>query len=714
MVGSIFSNSWYKVAQIRPRLRSHVQIHKHEYRNREWYVMQDHSTGKFHRFSPEAYYIIGLMDGKKTLDNIWTFACEQLEDDMPTQDEVIGLVSKLYRADVLQTNILPDAADLFQRFKQDRQNRLFNILRTPTSIKFPLFDPDTFLTHTVWLLRPIFSRWGALFWCLVLAIALVLTVLNWEALTADIIDRVLAMESLVLVWCLYPILKLIHEFAHGYAVKRWGGEVHEMGVMFLVFVPIPYVDASSATAFENKWQRMLVGGIGIMAELFVAALALFVWLNVPYGDVHAIAYNVMIIAGVSTLFFNGNPLLRFDAYYVLADFLEIPNLATRGNLYIGYLFRKYLLGIKTAVTPADSEGEAPLLGIYAILAFFYRIFITVRIILWVAGSFMVVGVLLAVWSGFAMVAFPLVRMIRLVGQDPELVQKQKRITVIVVAAVAVLFLFVGFVPIPRYTVSQGVAWPPEGAKVYAKTDGYVRTVAVYSGHLVKKEDILLLCENEELRVDVALLRSRLDELKARHMQAGSRDKTEADIISDEISQVEAELMQAAEKVSELIIKSPENGHLVLPADQDLPGRFVRRGEPLGFVLDAEKMTIRLVVPQTDIRQVTGETKTVTLRTASHPDQDLKAKIVRVVPAASRDLPSLALSLEGGGAYALDPREMRSAKVIEKLFQIELAPLGDIGGRIGERVYVRFQHPPEPFVYRWYRSARRLLLKRFDI
>ena len=714
MAGSIFSNSWYKVAEIKPRLRSHVQIHKHEYRTRVWYVMQDHSTGKFHRFSPEAYFIIGLMDGRKTLGGIWEHACEQLGDDMPTQDEVIGLIAKLYRADVLQTDVVPDAADLFQRYKEDKRNRLFNLLRSPTSIKFPLFDPDRFLTSTAWLVRPLFSRLGALVWLAVVVYAVVLSVLNWQALTTDMVDRLLSLENLALVWCVYPILKLIHEFAHGYAVKRWGGEVHEMGIMLLVFVPIPYVDASSATAFDNKWQRMVVGGIGIMAEVFLAAIALFIWLNVPHGAVRALAYNVMIIAGVSTLFFNGNPLLRFDAYYVLSDFMEIPNLATRGNLYIGYLFRRYLLGIKTAVSPVDSQSEAPRLGIYAVLAFFYRIFITIRIILWVAGSFMVVGVVLAIWSGFSLAVLPLVRMVRSVSVDPELMQKQKRIVAMTSIAAASLLIFFILIPLPHYTVSQGVAWPPDGAKIYADVNGYVKTVNVGSGMPVHTDDVLLQCENEELTTEVATLKWQLRELKARHMQVNLQDKIEADIIDDEIGQVEEELLQAEEKASQLVIRSPENGIVVIPSDKDLPGRFVKRGEPLGFVLDASGMTVKMVIPQTAINQVRGNTQSVALRTASQPDRILPAEITRIVPAASRDLPSLALSLEGGGIYALDPREKKNPKVIETLFQVELKPLADIQGRIGERVYVRFNHPPEPLVYRWFRQVRRLLLKRFDI
>src|SRR6185503_545443 len=128
-------------------------------------------------------------------------------------------------------------------------------------------------------------------------------------------------------------------------------------IMLLVLSPVPYVDASSAWAFQDKRKRMMVGAAGIAVELFLGSLALFVWLAVEPGAVRAVAYNVMLISGVSTLLFNGNPLLRFDGYYVLADAIEIPNLGTRANRYLGYLFQRYVLGVPDAESPAQSAGE---------------------------------------------------------------------------------------------------------------------------------------------------------------------------------------------------------------------------------------------------------------------------------------------------------------------------------------------------------------------
>ena len=118
MAESLFSQSWYRVADLKIRLRQHAVIHRHTYRDKLTYILQDHVTGQFHRFTPEAYQIIGLMDGEKTLQQIWEIACEKLGDDMPTQSEVITLVAKLNRANVIQSDILPDIEDLHSRHRE--------------------------------------------------------------------------------------------------------------------------------------------------------------------------------------------------------------------------------------------------------------------------------------------------------------------------------------------------------------------------------------------------------------------------------------------------------------------------------------------------------------------------------------------------------------------------------------------------------------------
>ena len=133
----------------------------------------------------------------------------------------------------------------------------------------------------------------------------------------------------VLLWLCFPVVKFLHELGHAMVTKAGGGEVHEMGLMLLVMMPVPYVDASAANVLRSRWQRAVIGAAGMLTELFIAALAFYAWMLLEPGLLRAVCFNVMLVAGVSTLIFNGNPLLRYDAYYILADLIELPNLAAQ-------------------------------------------------------------------------------------------------------------------------------------------------------------------------------------------------------------------------------------------------------------------------------------------------------------------------------------------------------------------------------------------------
>lgn len=710
----LFSRSWYRVAALKPRLRSHVRMSKHCYRGEDWYVIQDRFTGRHHRFSSEAYQIIGLMDGRRDLDWIWERACAVLGDHMPTQDEVISLLSQLFQADLLQTGALPDFTELHQRKMRSRRNRLLANLRSPMSVRFPLLDPDRFLAATLPFVQFFLSWQFLLVWLATIVTAIVLAVVHWSDLTGNITDSLLSMENVLLVGLLYPVLKAFHEFGHGYMVKKWGGEVHEMGVMLLVLMPIPYVDASSSIVFKNKYHRALVGAAGIMVELFAAAIALFVWLNVEPGMVRSAAFNIMLIAGVSTLLFNGNPLIRFDAYYVLADFLEIPNLGQRSNQYVGYLCKRYLLGVHQAQSNADSTGEARWLLFYAVISFCYRLFLSVRIILFVAGKFFFIGVLLAIWAAYSMLIAPLTRIGKYLLKDVHMRQKRGRIALVVLLPVVLLLAGLVTVPVPLNSFCEGVTWAPKKSQVYAGADGFVVEQPVKSGQRVKPDTVLLRIDDPDLSTEVKLLVARRAEYQVRYEMALPVDRTESALIKDEIERIEAELARTREREQALLVKSLNHGVFINKTAKDLAGHFVRRGTLLGYVIEPHEMLVRVVVPQKYIEQVRSDIRRVEVRLTGSLDKVFPATVIREVPEASNVLPSIVLSLEGGGPYVLDPRSSDKPRSITRLFQFDLMLNDHPIEKIGERVYVRFEHQSEPLAWRWYRNLRRLLLSRFAV
>lgn len=715
MSGSLFSPSWYRVAHLKPRLRSHAQIHRHFYRGQLWYVIQNHATGRFHRFSPEAYLIIGLLDGKLTLDDIWYIAAQRLGDAIPTQEEVITLLTQLHRADVLQSDALPATEELQTRdTKQIRQRRL-QALRSPLAIRIPLFDPERLLAILVPLVSPLFSVAGMMLWLVVVGWAIFTAAGYWSELTENVGDRVLAMENLLLLWLTFPLVKALHELGHGLAVKRWGGEVHEMGIMLLVFMPVPYVDASAASAFREKRQRMIVGAAGMLVEVFIAALALLVWLNVEPGLLRATAFNVMLIAGISTVLFNGNPLLRFDGYYILSDALEIPNLGIRANQYIGYLIQRYLFGIRDLTSPVFAHGEGPWFLFYAVASFCYRMLIFAGIIWFIAGQYFIVGVLLAIWAILITLVFPLVKHAAFLLQSPRLHRRRARALLSSGAIIATTAGVLALIPVPSGTLVQGVIWAPEKSLVRATAEGFVTRLVADPGARVGSEDMLMQCEDPGLPAQVRVLKAQLVEMKARYDAEILKDRAQAQIIGEDIERITGMLARAEERQQELAVRSPTAGIFVVRYAEDIPGRYVHRGEVLGYVTDFSDVTARIVVPQEDVDMVRDQVRRVEVRLANRIEQVIPATLRRQVPAASDELPSAALSVAGGGNIATKPDAQRSSVALERMFQFDIELATQVPANyLGERVYVRLLRDPEPLALQWYRRGRQLFLSKFNV
>lgn len=678
-------------------------------------MLQDHALGRSHRFSPAAHHFIGLMDGERSVQAIWEATCEKLGDDAPTQEEVIRLLGQLHSADALICDVPPDSVELFRRYKRHERLQWKRRLWTPLAIRFPLFDPDRFLQRTLPVGDLVFSWFGLLLWLIVVGAGVVLAASHWTDLTENVVDRILAPQNLLLLWLVYPVVKAIHELGHAYATRKWGGEVHEIGIMLLVFTPVPYVDASSSWGFRDKHKRMVVGAAGIAVELFLGALALFVWLNVEPGAVRAVAYNVMLISGISTLFFNGNPLLRFDGYYVLADAVEIPNLGTRANKYLGYLFQTYLFGVKDADNPADTPGERIWMVVYGIAAFLYRMFILFVIITFIAGKFFFIGVLLAIWAVATQVFTPVAKNIGFLFNSPKLRRQRGRAlaTSMLLVLIAGTLLFVA--PVPSWTRAEGVIWLPDDSQVRAGTDGFIVRVLVPADSEVTRGQALVEAEDPFLGARVKLIQAQLRELRAQYDAAISEDRVQAAIIREEIASVLADLKRSKEREADLVFRSPTDGRLVIPNETDLPGRFMRKGQLVAYVVKPSDLTARVVVGQDEISLVRERTRSVEVMLAEWGAKAMPAEIRRNVPAASTRLPTAALGATGGGKFAVDPRDNQGVTTLSRVFQLELAlPAGVRSRYLGSRLYVRFDHGFEPVGFQIYRALRQLLLRRFNV
>jgi putative peptide zinc metalloprotease protein len=715
MSEALFSASWYRVEGLTPRLRSHAQIHRHRYRGETWFVLQDSANDRFLRFTPAAHFVIDMMDGVRTVDAIWHAAASELGDDAPTQDEMIQLLGGLHTSDVLRCDVPPDAAELFQRGqKQERQQRTMKLL-SPFSIRFRLLDPERFLRRALPLVKPLIGGWGALLWLAVVVPAAVLIPIHWTDLTQNFLDHLLAPQSLLAIWLIFPILKGLHEFGHGFAAKAFGGEVHEMGVMFLVFTPVPYVDASCSWAFRSKYQRALVGAGGMIVELFIAALAFYVWLAVEPGTVRALAYNVLIVGGLTTLLFNANPLLRFDGYYILSDLIEIPNLAKRSNQFVGFLAERYAIGNKKAEPPYTAPGEPAQLVAYSLSAFVYRLFIVAAILGWILSKSFVAGLLLGTLAIVTWFGIPIYKMLNHLLTSPRLRNRRARSLAICGGVVAFVLVCLALIPVPLRTRAEGVVWMPEEAVVRARTAGFVARVVAQPDTRVAPGDLLIETRDPVLEAEADTLAGRVHELEAHVAQDRADDRAQVQITLDQLRYARQSLADADRRRAELDVRSQVSGRFVLPRAEDLPGRFVSQGQLLAYVLDVRDVTVRAVVPQDDVDLVRQRTTGVEVRLADRIAETYPAKVRRIVPAASADLPSSALGRSGGGGVPVDPSDPSGGRSVESMFEAVLElPAGVPVVNAGGRVYIRFDHGLEPLGMQWYRRLRQLFLSRFHV
>jgi len=711
-VEPLYSTSWYRVAALRLRLARAARFCRHHYRGELWYVVRDPASGRVLRLTPALHGLVAALDGEVRLDEAWQAGVARFGDEAPTQDETLAALGELYVAGLLYGDLPADTATLFRRVedeaRKERRSRL-----NPIAFRVPLFDPDRFLERWQRLARPIFSPVGALVGCAVLVAAGVAALRAAPELAAAG-RTLLEPASLLAVWLAYPCVKALHELGHAFAVKRWGGEVHEIGILFLVFVPVPYVDASAASVFAEKRRRMAVGAAGIAVELFLASLALFVWLTVEPGFVRHLAYAVMAVGGVSTLLFNGNPLLRFDGYHVLADAIEIPNLGTRATQYTLALAKHRLLGLRETSLPDTAPGEAPWLVGYAVASSVYGTLVMFGIALYLASHFLVVGVSLALFTLYSRIGRPLLRLVAFVARDPLAGERRARVLAGSLGTAGLLALLLFALPLPLRTRSQGVVWLSEQAQVRAGSEGFVVELLAEPLARVHAGDLLFRTRDAALEARLRSLTAERDALRLRVEALAHHDRVRAGIARERLADAEAALDRAREQESDVSIRSAGDGIFVPRDGRDLLGRHLQQGEVAAYVVDLAHATARVVVSQDDVGLLRERTRSASVRLAHDLSRVLPARIEREVPAASDRLPTPALGTAGGGSFAVDPADPDGLRTLASVFQFDLTLPPGSAVAAGERVYVRFEHGSEPLGPRSWRALRRLLMRQLGV
>lgn len=715
---STFSESWHRIAAERPALRPDIRIQRQQHRGELAYVLSHPYSQQYFRIAPEAHEVVARLDGRRTVEEIWQECLERHPETAPGQDEVIQLLGQLYRANLLQYRGASDSEELLRRGraiqKQVLRSRLTNVLFA----RIPLVDPDRFLVRTLPFVGPLISIGGALVWLVLVGVG-AFTAIGHAGALRDQAQGVMAPDNLVLLYATMIGLKILHELGHAYCCRRFGGEVHAMGVMLMLFTPMPYVDATAAWGFRERSKRALVGAAGMLVELAVAAVAVGVWSRTAPGAVHAIAYNVLLVASVSTLVFNLNPLLRFDGYYILSDLLGIPNLAARAQQQLRVMLERTLFGVVGETAPARSRGEAWLLASYALGSGIYRVVVFGGLLLLLADRFFTIGLALAAIAAVVWAVTPVVRLAVHLATAPRLHRRRLRAIGVTSLLAGGVVTFLAVVPLPHHFRAHGLVESRRWSALHTRVEGEVVRWLATPGGRVETGQAIAELRNPEIDLRERATRAELEEIEARIRQALQEAIPNLKPLESVRDSVRARLEQLARDRTALVVRSPQAGVWSLSNPEEIQGRWLIRGSSLGSVINDQEFRFHAVVPQEEAdRLFAAPSGHVEIRLQGDLGRVLGAGELQILPADRQRLPSAALGWLGGGSVAVSEEDPEGRAAREPFFEVR-ATIATTEGqalalRQGRSGVIRFDLPAEPLLPRWIRSLHQLLQRRYQV
>ncbi len=717
MAGATFSDSWHRIAAARVGLLPSVQVRKQRYRNQDWFVLQDTFTQKFFRVTPTAWDFLARLAPGRTVDEAWRDYVRDHAETAPGQDEVVQLLSQLNASNLLYFRHQPDSGGLFQRAETRRKRELQGKLMAFLYVRFPLLNPDAWLNRIQPLINFLLHPLMALLWLVVVGMGGMAALGQREALV-DGAEGILSLGNLPWLYLSLAGLKLFHELAHSFACKRFGGEVHTLGVMLLIFTPLPYMDASASWAFRSRWQRALVGAAGMIVELFLAAIAALVWANTGDGLVHSLAFNVMVVGSVSSLLFNGNPLLRFDAYYILIDILDIPNLYQKSAQQWLYFADRYLMGNPAAQSPSQDRWEWAWMTGFGLLSYLYRLLITFGVVLFVLDQWFVIGLFMLAVAFYTLVGMPLYKFYNYLS-GPR-VQRNRARAVLVSGLLATGLLgLLGWVPLPSSIKANGVLEAEQTTPLFSGADGRLAELAVENGVSLRQGDVIARLHNPDLEHDLEVTRQQLAEMDMLSRQALRSALSELEPLRQRKQALQARLRELEVLRRELVVVAPLSGRWVAPTLHELRETWIRRGEKLGEIVAEQGYRLTAVVTQEDARALfDAHREGVELRLTGQAEHVIAVREISLIPYQRQVLASPALGWLGGGELATQHEDQSGQKTTESFFELRAAispeALVGVAALHGLTGRVRIPLPDRSLYARTRESLLQLVQKRYKL
>ena len=700
---------------LRPRLRDGLRFSIQESGGQRACVIEDPHASRFHRVGLAEYRFFRALDGSQSMASILARLARDGGGESFTEAEALQMVRWLKDNHLLAVESTRTGGE---REHTERALQSAATWLNPLMLKLPLARPDRFFSAVEPALRWALGGFGFAVWLIVILVGAVHVGMDWRRFTGEF-DGILSRENRLWFLAVWAGLKCAHEFAHGLFCKHYGAAVREVGVIFVLFVPMGYVDATASLGLASRWRRVMVACAGLYMEFFLAALAAIVWARSGPGTLGTVAHNAVIAGTLVTLLFNANPLMRFDGYFVLSELLDIPNLGTRGRQWTQRALGWLLSGARAWKPARLRTREEWLVAAYGLGALWWQVLVGVGLIVGASAMFKGGGLALAVLAAVVWVAVPVGRFAASLtdsvgGSAGNWARAFFRLAALAAVPAAVLL-----VPYHRAVTSPGVVELADTQSLRVECPGFVEKVNVLDGGMAAQGQVLLELRNDEAAA--ALARSRIDlaqqELRTRMAY------TRGDVAGYQVEQARTASLKTvvAERESYLAtrqIRAPMDGRVTNRKLAQMTETFLAAGDEALRLGRAAGSDVKIAVSQEDEphwREAAGHPLRVRIEGRG---ETFDAEFVRLEPRATRELIDPALTALAGGPLALrrsdDPAAKRGAEyeLAEPHFVATARLLAPAPLYPGELARVRFRSPRAATLWGQWQSAFARWVKRY--
>ena len=550
------------------------------YQGSSYWVVKEPVGLQYYRFHDEEYFILQMLDGHVSLQQIKDGFEQEFAPQKITFGDLQQFIGMLHRSGLVISNAPGQGTQLKKRGSEKKRKELLGKFANIFAVRFRGIDPERLLNRMNPVLGWIFTVPALLFFVAFGLVTLTLVGMNFEVFKAKLpsFQEFFAAENWLYMAILMGVVKICHEFGHGLSCKKFGGECHELGFMLLVFTPCHYCNVSDSWMLPNKWKRIWIGAGGMYVELILASFATWLWWFSEPGFLNFCCLATMFICSVSTVVFNGNPLLRFDGYYIVMDLLEIPNLRQKSTETLKRWFQETCLGLELQDNPFLPQRNKLAFGMFTVASMIYRWVVVIGIVIFLNHvlepyGLKIIGRLVAFMGFFGLVAKPIWSTIKFI-RTPGRLQKVKMPRV--AASLGIVGAFVAafcFVPLPFHIICAFEVRPADPHSVYAGTPGQIHEIKVKPGDSVNEGDTLAILKSTQLELklldlkgehDVATVRlASLESMRRADSNLAGEVETQKKVLAS-VSQLRA---KAQDEFDELVIKAPVPGVVIPPPNK---------------------------------------------------------------------------------------------------------------------------------------------------